>query len=190
MGLFDRLFGGRDPSSAWVRDPELRLEIDLEAGTLAGVRLGLAPESLSRLGPPSSPHPSQDGVYVWAPLGLEAVATRGILTGYQASFDPDDLGPGGGPYPGILLRGALELRLGADSGLGEVTAALGDPWHRYADPEDEEASVSLFYERRGLEWEVEILASGTLGSIALRSPPTLARADIRKLLRVEKPWPP
>ena len=190
MGLFDRMFGGGDPAAQWVRDPELALEVDLEAGTLCGVRLGLQPESLSRLGPPTNPQPSRDGIFTWPTHGLQATATRGVLTCYLAAFEVDDLGREARPFPGAILLGGSPLALGPDSRQEEVLRLLGTPWHRFADPEDEDASIAFFYERRGLEWEVEILPAGTLGSIALHSPPSLARPETRRLLRVERPWPP
>ncbi len=190
MGLIDRLFGGGDPAAKWIRDPELKLDVTLEAGTLCGVRLGLQPDSLSRLGPPTNKEPTRDGVYTWAPLGLQAVATKGILTSYLVAFEVDDLGKEARPFPGTLILDGKPAGLRADSGAEEVLRILGTPWHRFADPEEEDASLAFFYELRGLEWEVEILPSGTLGSIALHSPPSLAQPEARRLLRVEKPWPP
>jgi hypothetical protein len=175
MGLFDRLFGPGDPAAKWVRDPELKLDVNLEAGTLCGVRLGLQPESLSPLGRPTNREATRDGIYTWAPLGLQAVATRGILTSYLVAFKVDDLGLEARPFPGTFLLEGKPAGLGASSGAEEVLRLLGTPWHRFADPEDEGASLAFFYELRGLEWEVEILPSGTLGSIALHSPPSLGR---------------
>ena len=190
MGFLDRLFGSGDPASKWVRDSALKIELDLEAGTLCGVRLGLQPESLSKLGPPTNDQPTRDGLYTWASLGIQATATKGILTHYLAAYDVDDLGRNALPFAGGFTLGGRPLPLSPDSGVEELLRLLGEPWHRYADPEDPGAPLAFFYERRGLEWEVEILSGGMLGSIALHSPPSLARPETRRLLRVEKPWPP
>jgi len=189
MGLLDRLFGGGDPAAKWARDPDLKIEVDLETGAVCGGQLGSRPESLSRLGPPTSPLPMQSGVYIWLSLGLQAFATKGILVGCSITLDPEEF-EGMKVFSGSLLRGGAKVPLGTDSTHEDVLRVLGEPWHRYADPEDAEASISLFYERRGLEWEVEIVRSGKLGSITLHFPPTLARPETRRLLRVEKPWPP
>jgi hypothetical protein len=188
MGLFGSLFGGGDPAAKWARDPDLKLEVDLEAGTLCGVRLGLRPESLSGLGPPTNREPTRDGVYTWAPLGLAATATKGILNAYTVAFTLQDEGLE--PYAGAMLIGGKPLQLPPDLQHAHLQRLLGEPWHRFADPEDAESPITWFYERRGLEWEVELLPAGTLTSITLHSPPTMAKPENRKLLRVEKPWPP
>ena len=60
MGLFDFL---RDPATLWVPEPGLKLEIDLEAASCCGVRLGSRVASLSKLGPTSNPKPSKRGFF-------------------------------------------------------------------------------------------------------------------------------
>lgn len=188
MGLFGRLFGGGDPSAKWVRDPGLALEVDLNAAALCGVRLGLRPDSLAKLGAPSNPDATLEGLFSWAPLGLQATAVKGVLTSYTLAFNLKDEGLA--PFAGAILLDGKRVDLTRDSRAEDITRLLGEPWHRYADPEDADSELGWFYELRGLEWEVEILSNGLLGSIAIHSPPSLARPEARRLLRVEKPWPP
>jgi len=188
MGLFERLFGGGDPSAKWVRDPGLSLEVDLNAGALCGVRLGLRPDALAKLGAPSNKSATLEGLFSWAPLGLQAAAVKGVLTSYTLAFNLEDEGLA--PFSGTILLDGKRVDLTRDSRAEDVTRLLGEPWHRYADPEDPDSTLDWFYELRGLEWAVEILPTGVLGSIELHSPPSLARPEARQLLRVEKPWPP
>ena len=184
MGLFGGLFGGGDPSSQWVRDPSLRLEADLEAATLCGVRLGSRPASLSGLGPPANATPAKDGVYPWPDLGVEAFAARGLLVAYSFAFDVT------APFAGPFLRGGKPIPLAVGMTGEDVLRLLGEPWHRYADPDFPDSPLQLFYETRTLEWELGVLPSGVLGSLVLRSPPALADPAARQRHRVEKRWPP
>lgn len=185
MGLLGGLFGGGgDPAAKWVRDPALKLDVDLETASLAGVRLGSRATSLAPLGAPTNATPAKDGVYTWEPLGLEAFVTKGLIDAYAFSFD------GPAPFPGAFLRGGTPIPLGGTSTQEELIRLLGEPWHRYADPDFPDAPLQLFYETRALEWKMEILPSGTLGSLTLSAPPTLANPETRKLCRVEKRWPP
>ena len=188
MGLFDKLFGGGDPSAKWVRDSALKVEVDLGTGSLCGVRLGLRPDALSRLGPPESKSATEEGTFAWLDLGVQADAQKGLLTSYTIGFRLE--GEGFSPFGGSILLDGKPIGLGGASRPEDVLGLLGEPWHRYADPEDPEGDVSWFYERRGLEWEVEMLASGLLSAIVLHAPPSLADPEARQLLRVEKPWPP
>lgn len=188
MGLFSRLFGGADPSAKWIPEKNLPIEIDLDSASLSGVRLGLRPESLSKLGAPTNPNASLEGIFTWGPLGLQATAVKGILTAYTVGFRLEEEGLA--PYPGVILCEGRPLELGGASRPEDLQRQLGEPWHRYADPEDPQAEVTWFYERRGLEWEVEFLSTGLLAAIVLHSPPSLARPEARRLLRVDKPWPP
>lgn len=188
MGLLGRLFGGGDPSAKWVRDPALSVEVDLNAGTVCGVRLGLRPEDLSKLGAPTNPNATENGAYTWAADGLQATSVKGILTSYLLAFNLADEGLS--TYSGAILLDGKPLALTRDTSGEDLLRHLGEPWHRYADPEDPDSPVTWFYELRGLEWEVEILASGVLAGISLHSPPSLARPESRRLLHVTKPWPP
>ena len=186
MGLFDFL---RDPASLWIAEPGLKHEIDLEQASFCGVHLGSRPASLSKLGPPSNPNPSKKRSYSWAPLGMQANASKDILDYYCVTMSPLD-GDGMKAYPGALLRNGTPLELGPSSRREDVVRVLGEPWHAYSDDEDPEVTLTLFYELGTLEWEIEFLKAGTLYSIGLIRPPSMASAQTRKYVNCDKPWPP
>jgi hypothetical protein len=186
MGLFDFL---RDPASLWMADPRLNLEIDLEAASFCGVRLGSRVSSLAKLGPPSNAKPSKRGFYRWTPRGFEASASKEILDYFCITIGPledDDLKP----YAGTILRGGKPLELGPSSRVEDVVRILGEPWHDYADDEDPDVTRTLFYETRTLEWEIEFLKAGTLHTIGLITPPSMESPQSRKYVNCVKSWPP
>jgi hypothetical protein len=188
MGLFDFL---RDPASLWVPEPGLKIEIDLEEASFCGVRFGSRVTSLSKLGPPTNPKPTKRGYYTWKQLGLEVQTEKkmGIVEWYCITINPvvDD---GLDAYPGKILRAGTLLPLGPASREEDLVRALGEPWHVFVDDEDPDIARTLFYETRTLEWEIEVLKSGTLHSILLNTPPSMEDPQTRKRLNCEKTWPP
>jgi len=187
MGLFDFL---RDPASRWVAEPGLKIEVDLEAASVCGVRLGSRASALSKLGPPSNPAPTKQGSYFWNPLGIGATTTKEILDYYIITIHPLDDDDGLQPFTGTLLRAGKPLDLGPASRVEDVVRVLGEPWYDYVDDEDPDVTRTLFYETRALEWTVEFLKAGTLGGIELITPPSLGNPQTRKYVKCEKPWPP
>jgi hypothetical protein len=180
MGLLGRLFGGGDPAAKWTREPGLRVEVDLDLGTLCGVRLGSRPDALSRLGAPSNPAPSRDGEYLWSGLGVEARVRKGVLSAFTFRWGP-------APCAAAFVRGGRPVPLGTE----DVVRLLGEPWHRYADPDHPDAPLRLFYESpRLVEWEVEVAETGALLALTLASPPSMADVAVRRACRAERPWPP
>jgi hypothetical protein len=180
MGLLGRLFGSGDPAAKWTREPGLRIEVDLDAGSLCGVRLGSRPDGLSRLGAPSNPEPARDEEYAWNDLGIEARVRKGLLVAFVFRW-------GATPCAAAFVRGGAPLPLGT----ADVQRLLGAPWHRFADPDHPEAPLRLFYESpRLIEWEAEVDPSGALVSLTLAAPPTMADVAVRRACRAEKPWPP
>jgi hypothetical protein len=186
MGLFDFL---RDPASLWVAESGLKLELDLQAPSFCGVLLGARATSLSKLGPPSNSGPMKKGSYSWAPLGFAASATKGILDYFCVTINPLDW-DGMKPYQGVFLRGGKALDLGPTSRMEDVVRVLGEPWHVYAEDEDDEVTRTIFYETRMLEWEIEFLKAGPLHSLGLITPPSMSNPQSRKYVECEKPWPP
>lgn len=186
MGLFDFL---RDPAALWKAEPGLKLEIDLETASLCGVKLGSRASSLSKLGPPGNPDPTKKEHYNWAALGVAASTSKGILEYFGVTLLPLEW-EGVQPYRGALLRGGKPLDLGASSKMEDVVRLLGEPWHVYADDEDDEVTRTIFYETRTLEWEIEFLKDGRLHSVGLITPPSMANPQNRKYVECDKPWPP
>jgi len=188
MGLFGFLTG--DPAKKWVREPSLRLEVELRDAALCGVRLGSRPSGLSTLGPPSNADPTKKGFYSWGDLGLNAMAKQDLLTSFTFDLNEKDPYPDGTYYRGAFLLDGRPLPLTADSRRGDVVRLLGEPWHEYTDPDEDEIGLSMWYETRTLEWTFEFLPSGTLSAVVLASPPDLEEARTRTALKCGKPWPP
>jgi len=188
MGLFDFLSG--DPTKKWTRDPGLKLEIELRDASLCGVRLGSRPSGLSRLGAPSNSPSTKKSIYVWEDLGIDVFFRNDLLQAYTIAINMKDLEPDTASFPGVILLDGKPLALGAATRREDVVRQLGEPWHQFTDPEDDELSLSMYYETRTLEWTFEFLLAGTLASIVLASPPDLEEEQTRKNLKCDKPWPP
>jgi len=188
MGLFDFLSG--DPTKKWTRDPGLNLEIELRNASLCGVPLGSRPSGLSRLGPPRNPKSTRIGIYSWEDLGVDAYFRNDILETYSIAINMEDPEPDMSPFRGAVLLDGKPLPVGAGSRREDVVGLLGEPWHQFTDPEDDELSLSMYYETRTLEWTFEFLLAGTLGSVVLASPPDLEEEQTRINLKCGKPWPP
>ena len=188
MGLFDFLAG--DPSKKWVRDPGLKLEVELRDASLCGVRLGSRPSGLSRLGAPSNPPSTKKSIYVWEDLGIDVYFRNDVLQAYTLAINLKDLEPDTTPFAGVILLDGRPLPLEAATRRDDVVRLLGEPWHQFGDPEDDELSLSMYYETRTLEWTFEFLRAGTLASVVLASPPDLEEEQTRKNLKCDKPWPP
>jgi len=187
MGLFD-FFG--DPVSKWVRDPALKLEVELREAALCGVRLGSRVDGLSRLGPPSNPKPAKRGFYCWDDLGLDASASKDILVAFSFNVNHQDFEPDDASFSGAFLLDGKPLPLTAKSRKEDVVRLLGEPWHQGSDEEDDEIAHSMWYETRTLEWTLEFLPGGTLATVVLASPPDLAEERTRGYVKCDKPWPP
>ncbi|HZE98638.1 MAG TPA: hypothetical protein VE981_16540 [Planctomycetota bacterium] len=187
MGLFDFL---GDPAKKWVRETALKLEVDLKQAGLCGVRLGSRPASLSRLGPPSNRHPAKRGYYAWNELGLDAYSDKDILETYSVTVARKDYEPETAPFPGVFLLDGKPVALSGTTRREDIVRLLGEPWHEYSDPDDDEVTLTLWYETRTLEWVFEFLPAGTLATVIVSSPPDLAEETTRRFVKCEKPWPP
>jgi len=188
MGLFGFLAG--DPSKKWVRDPDLKLAVELRDATLAGVRLGSRPEGLSKLGPPAGKDSTRNGFYGWLDRGIYASAQKGILVSFTLEVNEKTPDPDLVYYPGVFLLDGKPLPLGRETRKDDVVRLLGAPWHEYSDPDDDEIGLTLWYETRTLEWSFEFLTTGTLSAVVLASPPDLGDERTREQLKCDKPWPP
>jgi len=151
---------------------------------------GVASVGTLRLGPPRHPQTTRIGIYSWEALGIDAYFRNEILETYSIAINPGDLEPGTSPFRGAVLLDGKPLPLGAASRREDVARLLGEPWHQFTDPEDDELSLSMYYETRTLEWTFEFLLAGTLASIVVTSPPDLEDEQTRKNLKCDKPWPP
>lgn len=187
MGLFDFL---GDPAKKWVREPGLRIEVDLKRATLAGVALGSRPAALSKLGPPDNDKPTKKGCYFWFDLGVDAAARNDLLVSYTLDLYENDPDPEDKFFSGVFLLDGKPIALDRSSRKEDVVRQLGEPWHAYTDPDDDEIGLTLWYETRTLEWAFEFLTAGTLFSVVLASPPDLAEVKTRGYVDCRKPWPP
>lgn len=188
MGLFD--FLSPDPTRKWVREPGLKPEVELRDAALCGVRLGSRPSGLSKLGQPSNPSSTRKSLYSWDDLGVDVYFRDDVLQAYTIAINLKDLDPDMSPFVGTILLDGKPLALNAATRREDVVRQLGEPWHQFTDPEDDELSLSLYYETRTLEWTFEFLLAGTLASLVLASPPDLEEEQTRRNLKCDKPWPP
>jgi len=183
VGLFNFLFPP-DPSKAWVPDPGLALDVDLDLPALSGLRLGDPAAGISRFGPPENPRPSRHGIHDYASRGFQVDADAGRVECFLFRWDSEN------PvrrFQGRFRRNGAPLALDASTDDAAVKAAFGEPY--WVDPGPEEQV--WFYEWRGgtLEWQVE-LVQGRLRVLSLIARPVLAEPGQRESYHVTRPWPP
>ncbi len=72
MDILTRIFGHKSLTAAWVADPAMPIQVDLESGQFCGVALGAPIESLSHLGPSSNIRVrGRDSVLVYLKHGFQ-----------------------------------------------------------------------------------------------------------------------
>jgi hypothetical protein len=189
VGLLDRLTRKTDRTAGWVRDPALRLTLDLARGTLCGVALGEPVERLASLGP-TGRNAEKDGDLQYQALGLIVGVSEEAIDSFIVYWR-DYLGQGFEPYAGTVLSAGQVVLLGPRTTEAELVAVFGRPYFRDQD-EDE---TLLFYEiqdrwGRLTERQVELDEKGALRSIIFSAEPMLADERQRKAFGVDEPWPP
>jgi len=182
--MLEFLFGPKNPTKDWRRDPDLRLTFDLERGTLNGVGLGDSLDRLSFLGPVEDRTGLRSGEYRYFSLGLFVGCNEGQIADYYI-VQRDRFAPQYRPFAGVCCYRGEHLDLGR---LTEefFVENVGLPFWR--DQDDDE--ILLFYEFPSREWQVEFALDGTLNVILVTGKPLMAEEEQRKAYGVDKPWPP
>lgn len=184
MGLFD-VFRGRDPSEDWRREPDLRLEFDLSAASLCGIRLGDPADRLSKLGAPDNRHAHRDGFYEYVRDGFSVDAEEGVVTCFALCWNPPDR-PRYAEFAGRVLFRGRPADVGPRMSEADFVGLVGEPWWR--DEDDDE--MLLWHEFPPVEWQAEFSLSGLLRALTVLTPPAMAEEQYRKDYRVTAPWPP
>jgi hypothetical protein len=186
MGLLSFLFGPGNPTRRWVRDPALRLEFDLSASALNGVRVGGSLEALAALGPVESAYELRFERYCYYSQGLALRAeAAGRLWGFELFLD-DRACPAYVAYAGSFRHAGQPIPLAAMAE-GHVLAVFGPPYWRDASDEEE---VILFYEWPDVEWQMEFAADGgRLRVLTVTAERVMADPEQRGFYGVTAPWP-
>lgn len=138
MGIFSRLVHGAPLSPERVDD----LHVDIAAPSLCGFGVGENRASVQkRLGPPRGWLNKRRGQLDYGHLGLAVRMSEGGLAGFDVMITTE-AGDPWVPYAGLWLPG----RASAAPTLATFAKVLGEPVRR----DEDEALVSLFWERRAL----------------------------------------
>src|SRR6185436_993402 len=180
LSFIDWLLGRKDPSSSWVADPKVSLDVDLSASTICGVGLGSGFKNLSFLGPPENPWPSRQESYKWLSRGIELEGTEKdgidtIIFWWRAAPT----------FNGRVLWKGNPLPWSSSTRRSEIEALFGPPYHV-----DEDAEPVLFYEHGNVEWQIEFAEDGGLNEVMLTTPGLYADPVWRAKHGITKPWPP
>lgn len=157
------LFGPRNPTLTWARDPSRSVELDLDSNSLSGVVLGSTFDSLEFLGPAQRSKTDPE-LWEFLPLGVVAEAHAGRIVGLFVLPIPDEHF-GVEPYNGVVAIGGSPVPVTRISRERDVTRAFGKPTRR---DEDHEETV-LFYETGGVERQIELTPEGRIKTIAIFS---------------------
>jgi hypothetical protein len=182
--MFD--FGTRNPTRKWPPYAGQPLTLDLDAGSLNGVRHGLTLDRLSFLGPDEGEASVDVGEYPFYSLGLcvEGCAVKNMVTGYQVVFHDPDAGENRAFAGRVIARGrAIDL---ASMTFDDFAEEFGECY--WFDRDDFENI--LFYEFPGSEWQIEFDLGSRLKGLTVTCEPLLADAEQRKAYHVTRPWPP
>jgi hypothetical protein len=174
--------------ASWRRDLGLRLEVDLSASSLAGVRLGDPLEAVARFGPPGKGSDPCKGVFKYPSEGFEVdvdMESR-LVEGLCFFWNAGWWATGERPFFGSFSLDGTPADLGPLSPESRVKGLLGEPYWR--DSDDDE--TILYYVRGPVEWQLEFPREGRLRAFLMVSPPSMADASFRDSLGVTRPWPP
>lgn len=184
--MFESFFGPKNPTKKWQRADDLRLEFDLEQGSLNGVRLGDPLEAVSFLGPIEDRKGLPLAEYGYYSLGLRVCChnDENIIDTFEIVQD-DDFAPQYLSYSGRFHFRGKNLPL-AQLNEQQFVREFGLPFWRDEDAKE----IILFYEFSWLEWQVELRLDGSFKCLVVTSNPILAGASQRAAYGVTKPWPP
>lgn len=188
MTLFELIFGPKNPTKDWQTANDLRLDFDLELGTLNGIGLTEQLDRLSFLGPVEERAGLmlKDGEFRFYSLGI---CIRCNIPAYTVNDfeliqnDPDS--PQYRPYRGTCRYRGRVLRLNSITEQS-FHKEFGPPFWR--DQDDDE--VILFYEFPNLEWQLEFSLAGTLNRIIVTADRLMDNEEDRKAYGVPDEWPP
>ena len=184
--VFEFFFGPKNPTRNWQRAGDLRLEFDLEQGSLNGVRLGETLDRLASLGPVEDRSGLQHRAFGYFSLGLGVgcESDENLIESFDI-IQKDPLAPEFRPYPGsVHYRGtSLDLAKLTES---DFVKEFGLPYWR----DQDESEIILFYEFPWREWQVELRLDGTFNRLLVTSAPSMADYEQRKSYGVTKLWPP
>lgn len=184
MSFLDRFRRWSTPTRDWARDPGVPLVVDLDAFALCGVELGAPYDRLSFLGPADSPF------FDWHLLGLTFDVDVDRLEAFAVSLSPEAfLGRGwpgeAPPFPGQIRLDGEELAAPALTA-DRLAEAWGPPY--WEDVDDDE--TLLFFERHGVEVQLELSPTRETRVLTVTSDPLLADPEQREAYGVRRPWPP
>jgi hypothetical protein len=186
MGLFELIFGEKDPALAWVADRGLKIELDLDRHALCDIVPGDPVDRISRLGRPSNEEPTKHEHYVYRRFGVQLEADEGNVWGFVIVFDASTPHAEAGAFVGEVIHRGQKLAWNDRTREEELVARLGEPYWRSA----ENHEVLLFYEFGDIEWQFELTADGRLRVVNIQTPPLLAEEGQRRFHGVTRPWPP
>ncbi|MBN1478328.1 hypothetical protein JXA47_16350 [Candidatus Sumerlaeota bacterium] len=187
MGLFDFL-RGNFPSSDWVRNPNLRIEVDLDHHTLCGVPLGQSTVPLRGLGPAASAAAAKIGSFDYPPHGLSFSDEGGILAEFTLNWN--EVG-GAQPFTGPVHALGQSFQLHGRTTEEQFTAFFGEPhWREF----EEDGDFTLYCERStdsgAVEWQVYFSGEALLDTLSVSMCPEMAELAYRQMTGCDRPWPP
>lgn len=189
MAFLDAFFGKRDPTQDWRAQPGLKLEFDLDAHALCGVKPGDPVPFLEKLGPAEDKAAARKGEYRYMTRGLSFSGADAFIDSVILIWRDEDEA-GFQAYPGVCLRGGKEVSLGPDWTVERFAETFGPPYWE----DDDEYETLLFYEFRNVEWQVEFVKEegepARLSALLVVTPPLMADLEQRNAFGVDQPWPP
>lgn len=187
LGFLGQLFCGKaewsNPTKHWMKDPSMALVLNLDDHSLCGQKCGDTLGRLKGLGPlPDSEKRSiSEESYDFSDQGLMINCLKDSITDFDLCFDQKM-----GVFTGeICFQGHL-IGLTPKTSKDDFLDIFGEPF--WIDQEGEE--TVLFYAfGEELEWQVEFV-NERLNSFTVTADPELADETLRKVYKVDKPWPP
>ncbi len=186
MGLWDKLFGGADPTSQWHAQSDLVIELNLSRPSICGIQLGDPVDRIAAIGRPDNTHPTQNELYVYSRHGFWIEADNGVVSSFSAVFDPNTAGMESNAFHGTVIHMNEKASLRASTTEAEFRRRFGNPYWRDTDDTEQ----LLFYEFGDIEWQVEFGRDGRLGALIIMTPPLMSDPGQRASYGVDKAWPP
>ncbi|MEM8865441.1 MAG: hypothetical protein AAGF31_07825 [Planctomycetota bacterium] len=205
--MLNFLFGAKSPTRRWPPYAGEPLKFDLDRSTLNRVQLGQPLEAVRFLGPDEQPQAGRHGEFYYYSLGLEVCTydSDTIREFHLVYQEPDALKFK--PFAGEVRWGGAAIDL-ASLTPETFVEQFGEYYWRADeserdepesdeldeeeddDADDADDEVTLFYEHRGIEWQVEFLDGVHLSRLTITNHPLFDDPHMRKLFRLTKPWPP
>ncbi len=182
--MFEAFFCPKNPTKLWQRAKDLRLNFDLERGSLNGARFGDPLETISFLGPVEELKPLQDREYSYPSLGLSIGCDENTIDSFHIGHY-DKFSPLSRPFPGQMRCREQTFDL-PQLREQHFVDAFGPPFWR----DEDESEFILFYEFPWIEWQVEFGLDGTFNCILVTCKPMLADEGQRSAYGITRPWPP